>query len=67
MQYLDEVEDIELRYQLAMETELYEPALECLKALRDKERVKAFINYVPPNKHYEYRAKIDQLLSNSVS
>ena len=66
-QYLAELDDPEVRYQLAMEVGMYDIALECLKVLRDRERVKTFINFVPINKHYEFRAKVDSLLANSVS
>lgn len=66
-QYLEEVDDLEVRYQLAMEVCMYDAALDTLKALKDGERVRGFLNYLPPVKHHEYKAKIDQLLSNSVS
>lgn len=46
---------------------MYDIALECLKGLRDRERVKSFINFIPVLKHYEFRAKVDALLTNSVS
>lgn len=67
VQYLEEVDDLEIRYQLALEVNTYDTALECLKGLKDRERVRAFINCVPVNKQYEYRPKIDRILSNSVS
>ncbi len=66
-QYLEEVDDLDLRYQLAMEVGMYDLALETLRTLKDGERVRAFINYLPPVKHPEFRRKVDQLLSNSVS
>lgn len=66
-QYLAELDDLEVRYQLAMEVGMYDTALECLKGLRDRERVKSFINFVPILKHYEFRGKVDALLANSVS
>lgn len=66
-QYLEEVDDLEVRYQLAMAVSMYDVALDSLKALKDGERVRGFINYLPPNKHHEFRKKIDQLLANSVS
>lgn len=66
-QYLLEIDDLELRYELAMDINLFDTALECLKGLRDRERVRGLINHIPPNKHYEYRGKIEQALANSVS
>lgn len=65
--YLEEIDDLEERYQLAMEVLMYDAALECLKLLKDRERVETFINFIPPIKHYEFRKKIEQLLANSVS
>ena len=56
-----------MRYQLAMEVGTYDAALDCLKALKDRERVRGFINHIPPIKHQEFRRKIEQLLANSVS
>ena len=67
MRYLEEVDDLEVRYQLAMEVGTYDAALDTLKALKDGERVRALINHIPTNKHSEFRRKIEQLLSNSVS
>lgn len=67
MPYLEEVDDLEARYQLAMEVGVYDTALDCLKGLKDRERVRSFINLVPPTKHYEYRGKIERILANSVS
>ena len=65
--YLAEIEDIELRLQLATEVQVFDVGLECLKLLRDKERVRGYINHIPSNKHWEFRKKIETLLSNSVS
>lgn len=65
VQYLEEVDDLEVRYQLAIEVGTYDMALECLKALKDRERVRTFVNSVPVNKHYEFRPKVDALLANS--
>ena len=67
MRYLEEIDDLEVRYQLAMEVATYDAALDTLKALKDRERVRTFINHLPPNKHFEFRKKIDHLLANSVS
>lgn len=67
VQYLEELDDLELRYELAMEVELFDCALETLKLLRDKERVREIINFIPPSKHYEFKQKIDRLVTNSVS
>ena len=65
--YLKELDDLEGRYQLAMEVRLYVAALDCLVALKDKDRVNSFIGSVPPQKHYEIRAKVNQILANTVS
>ena len=65
--YLNEIDDLEERYCLAMEVGLYVAALDTLVATRDRERVANFINSVPPKCHYEIRGKIDQALRNSVS
>lgn len=67
VQYLQELDDLEVCYELAMDICLYDHALECLKGLRDRERVRGLINHIPPNKHFEYRRKIEQVLANSVS
>ena len=50
-----------------MEVDMYDTALDTLKLLKDRERVRNLINSIPINKHYEFRKKIDQMLSNSVS
>lgn len=65
VQYLEEIDDVEVRYQLAMEVSMYDTALECLKLLKDRERLKALINHIPINKHREFRPKIDAVLANS--
>ena len=67
IKYLHELDDLEMRCELAMDIGLYDTALETLKALKDRERIKGLINYIPPNKHFEYRGKIEQVLANSVS
>lgn len=67
MKYLNEIDDSEDRYTLAMEVGLYVAALDALIVLKDRDRVSNFINSVPPVKHYEIRSKIDQALGNSVS
>ena len=65
--YLNEIDDLEERYSLAMEVGLYVAALDTLVAIRDRERVANFINSVPPKNHYEIRGKIEQALRNYVS
>ena len=65
--YLTEVDDIELRLQLATEVGVFDVGLDCLKALKDKEKLRSYINCIPTNKHWDYRPKIDALLANSVS
>ena len=65
--YLKEIDDLEARYSLAVEVGLYVAALDALVELRDRERVKNFINSVPPKLHYEIRGKIERALDNSVS
>ncbi len=65
--YLSEVDDLELRLQLATEVGVFDMGLDCLKALKDRERLRIYINLIPTNKHWDYRPKIDALLANSVS
>jgi len=65
--YLKEIDDLETRYSLAVEVGLYAAALEALVDQRDRERVKNFINSVPPVLHYEMRKKIEHALENTVS
>ena len=45
---------------------MYHVGVECLKQLKDKERMRGYINLIPVNKQWEYREKIESLLSNSV-
>ena len=61
------MDDIELRLQLATEVGVFHVGIDCLKALKDKERLRNYINCIPANKQWDYRRKIDDLLANSVS
>ncbi len=63
---MNEIDDLEDRYSLAMEVGLYSAGLETLICLKDRERVGNFINSVPLQKHYEIRERINQVLMNSV-
>ena len=65
--YLNEVEDVETRLQLATDVQLYDIGLECLKQLKEHARLESYINYIPPNRQREFREKIRKLASNSVS
>ena len=65
--YLNEVDDLETRLQLATEVQVFDVGIECLKLLRDRERMIAYINQIPSKRHPHFRPKIEAALKNSVS
>lgn len=64
-QYLNEVEDLESRLQLATEIHLFDVGLDTLKLLKDRDRLSAYINNIPPKMHYKYRPVIEAILRNT--
>ena len=65
--YLNEIDDLETRLQLATEVQVFDVGIECLKLLRDRERLSIYINQIPSKRHPHFRPKIETLLRNSVS
>jgi len=63
--YLQEVEDLELRLQLATEVEVFDVGIEVLRQLKDGERLELYINQIPPSRHKKFREKIQSLLNNT--
>jgi hypothetical protein len=47
--------------------QVFDVGLECLKLLRDRERLSSYINQIPSKRHPHFRPKIEALLRNSVS
>ena len=64
--YLNEIDDLETRLQLATEVHVFHVGIDCLRQLRDKERMNSYINQIPAKRHPHFRPKIDALLRNSV-
>ena len=64
--YLNEIDDLETRLQLATEVQVFDVGIECLKLLRDRERMSNYINQIPSKRHPHFRSKIEALLRNSV-
>ena len=64
---MNEIDDLETRLQLATEVQVFDVGLECLKLLRDRERLSSYINQIPSKRHPHFRPKIEALLRNSVS
>ena len=65
--YLNEIDDLENRFQLATEVHVFDVGIDCLKQLRDRERMSSYINQIPYKRHPHFRPKIEALLNNSVS
>jgi hypothetical protein len=63
--YLLAVDDFETRLCLATYTMVYDVAIETLKQMRDRERLRNYLNQIPMRKQGEYRGKIRALLDNS--
>ena len=65
--YLNEIDDLETRLQLATEVGVFDVGIESLKLLRDRERLSVYINQIPSKRHPHFRPKIEATLKNSVS
>ena len=64
--YLNEIDDLETRLQLATEVHVFDVGIDCLKLLRDRERMSSYINQIPAKRHPHFRPKIEALLNNTV-
>ena len=65
--YITEIDIPEDRYRVATEVGLYDVGIETLRELRDRARLRTYINEIPPSKQRDYRRRIETLLSNTVS
>ena len=65
--YLDDIDSLEDRLRVATEVGLYDIGISTLRELKDRARLRGYINEIPPTKQREHRKRIETLLSNNVS